>query len=661
VPDTLLAQLQDAAKGPQAASWAGRVVDQIQQLAHCDMNESARISALLASLSKAVGEANAIAAATTSQERQGSVLRAAHGLSRRLALWETASRMSGVAALGGTQEGQSKSDSDPEEGRRRSRRVANLLSPRTDPRHHEGARSEPAVADPLPPSARTTEISISETPKPDHRDEMFRLIKLIEQYECTRTVSDARTTMALLRTLESSANSTVRQAATGAMETYRAPNLRIVVTEKMTNRVVPQPAPQENQVCDTIQGADVCGISNVFTTLRTHLVPDPKRLHLLLVADGVVDSQTSADAGSAVFENEGRTSFQSWGGVMISSTGVRMSKVWAEANAENDVVGVSTYLSGIPLLSELAKNRALKRQGQQEWAAMREVEEKVVDAAKERFVKELHPRVEENASRFQEKVWQPLVRLDLHPTPAEMYTTRERMVIRVLARDDKQLAAHTPRPRAPSDSLASMQIHESLLNNALANLKLDGQSMSLPELYRRVTKELNGQAQQPPETLPGNVRMRFAAQDAVRVRFTDGHVELVLLLDEVRKGPDRWHNLMVKAYYAPEGIGLDARLVRTETIELKGEDLSTGSQIALRGAFAKLLSRSRTVALVPQKLAEDKRLKDLEVTQFEVTDGWIGVAIGPGNVPGRSVKRCRPRTAGEDDSALLRLGSGVLR
>ena len=231
--------------------------------------------------------------------------------------------------------------------------------------------------------------------------------------------------------------------------------------------------------------------------------------------------------------------------------------------------------------------------------------------------------------QFQQKLWQPLVRLNLKPTPVEMFTTRERMVSRILVGNEQQLAAHTPRPRAPSDSLASMQIHESLLNNALEQLKLDGQTLSLPELHRRISKELSGTTQPVPETLPTNVRIKFAPKDAVRIRFTDGQVELVLTLDEVRKGQSRWHNLVVKAYYAPEGTGLNAQLVRTDSIELQGEYLNAGSQIALRGAFSKLLSRSRTVSLVPSRLANDPRLKDLEVTQYELRDGWIGVAIGP--------------------------------
>jgi hypothetical protein len=51
--------------------------------------------------------------------------------------------------------------------------------------------------------------------------------------------------------------------------------------------------------------------------------------------------------------------------------------------------------------------------------------------------------------------------------------------------------------------------------------------------------------------------------------------------------------------------------------------------VALRGVFSKLLSKSHQLKLVPDDLAKDKRLVDMAITQTEIRDGWIGVAMGP--------------------------------
>ncbi|MCE9556247.1 MAG: hypothetical protein K8T91_23100, partial [Planctomycetes bacterium] len=630
MPEALLAQLDNLAKVPQAQAWAVRLREQVVQLTQCKANDRAQIAKLLAALSSEVEAAEPLTAKLPSEQRQSDLRRAAFALSRRLTLWNGAHDMAHSATAArhprdrkGTETGAE--DEEP----RRFPRVSNFLTPRNDARHHERIRTESATTGPSqsPPTSAGGKLSAASLS--GSSNEILQLIGQIEQYEVTRTAGDAEVVATSLRAMVTAQDAQARQLADKVTQQYRFPNLRIVMTEQLADRILPQPHAQESEVDDWIQGAQILGMKTVFTTLKARLVPDPQRFHLLLVADGVVDSQTEAHAGPAVFQNEGQTTFQVYSPIIMSPFGLKQGEVVAEANATNDVVGVSTDYDRILLFSSIARAMALKKQGQQQSAALLEVEEKVTEEARKGFQTQLEPKIAEGVKQFQQKVWQPLVRLNLNPTPVEMFTTRERMVSRILVGNEQQLAAHTPRPRAPSDSLASMQIHESLLNNALEQFKLDGQTLSLPELHRRISKELSGTIQPVPETLPTNVRIKFAAKDAVRVRFTDGQVELVLTLDEVRKGQDRWHNLVVKAYYAPEGTGLNAQLVRTDSIELKGENLNASSQIALRGAFSKLLSRSRTVSLVPSRLANDPRLKDLEVTQYELRDGWIGVAIGP--------------------------------
>jgi len=641
LPESLLMQLDALTRYPQAASWATQTMEQVRQLVNCRDTDRTEITELLKSLHRQADLAEVLADRMASEPRQSDVRRAAFALSRRLAMWNGVHEMSQAAAVAQRDRAEDSLGDDNEEGRR-FRRLANVFQ-RGEGRNHDRSRTEAANtrdSNPqatessgpvLPRLSAVAEIGLT-GPSPEARLVMGHL----ERYEQSRTASDAALAAAALRTMAMSHQRAVRQWALQVAEQYRFPNLRMVVTQQLADRMLPQPNVLESEVDDWIQGAQVYGQNTIFTTLKARLVPDRQRLHLLLVADGVVDSQTAAYAGPAVFQNQGETQFEAYRGIKISPDGLTQSEVVAEANATNQVVGVSTDYERVPLLAPIARSMALKRQSQQECAALMEVEEKVADEARRRFEAQLDPKVEAGVKAFQEKVWQPLVRLDLDPTAAEMFTTLDRMVTRMVVGNQEQLAAHTPRPRAPSDSLASMQIHESLLNNALEQLKLDGQTLTMTQLYRRISKELHGSEQSPPETLPTGIRVTFAPRDAVRVRFAGGQVELTLTLDQVKKGGDVWENLMVRAYYVPEGTGLDIRLVRTDYIELKGEDINAGSQIALRAAFSKLLSRSRTVALVPKQLAENKRLQDLEVTQYEINDGWIGVAIGP-KIPGRTV------------------------
>ena len=87
---------------------------------------------------------------------------------------------------------------------------------------------------------------------------------------------------------------------------------------------------------------------------------------------------------------------------------------------------------------------------------------------------------------MRQQVSEPLTSAGVELTPIELSTTAERVVARLRVAGEEQLAGHTPRPRAPSDSLASIQVHESALTNAAMSLELEGQRLSAKELQELI-------------------------------------------------------------------------------------------------------------------------------------------------------------------------------
>ena len=49
----------------------------------------------------------------------------------------------------------------------------------------------------------------------------------------------------------------------------------------------------------------------------------------------------------------------------------------------------------------------------------------------------------------------------------------------------------------------------------------------------------------------------------------------------------------------------------------------------LAGIFEQVLSRNRKLNLVNERISKSPELKDQQVTQFVIHDGWIGIALGP--------------------------------
>ena len=257
---------------------------------------------------------------------------------------------------------------------------------------------------------------------------------------------------------------------------------------------------------------------------------------------------------------------------------------------------------------------------------------KVAAKAEHRLDSEVHQRLAAAEQEFSTKLYNPLVRLHLEPTALDLRTTERQLVARYRVAGNHQVAAFTPRPMAPNDSVLNIQLHQSTLNNVLEQLKLDGRRTDLEGLYREIAGTFSQELKpQTLENLPEKVTLQFAGRDAVRVHCENGRLRLAISLAELSQGRERtWNNFTVQAYYVPDYSTLDAQLVRDGVIELIGERLNFRDQIALRGIFAKVLAKDRTFNLVHEKIARDPRLQSLKIDRFVIEDGWIGLSVtGP--------------------------------
>ena len=160
--------------------------------------------------------------------------------------------------------------------------------------------------------------------------------------------------------------------------------------------------------------------------------------------------------------------------------------------------------------------------------------------------------------------------LALEPTLVAAETTEQRFVMRVRLAGDDQLGSHTPRPQAPADSLASVQVHETAMNNVLA-----AAGTGRPDLHAARVGPAHRPAAQPPlpaQTNPDHedVTITFASHDAVRVRCVDGRIEITLSIAKLAKPPRKWKDFQVRAYYRPEVHGRSVEFARDGVIQLIG-------------------------------------------------------------------------------------------
>ncbi|MEM6779743.1 MAG: hypothetical protein AAF670_18970, partial [Planctomycetota bacterium] len=229
-----------------------------------------------------------------------------------------------------------------------------------------------------------------------------------------------------------------------------------------------------------------------------------------------------------------------------------------------------------------------------------------------------------------EFVFGPLGRLNLNPRVIDQRTTETRLIARYRVAGDWQLAAHTPRPRAYSDSWMSMQLHQSALNNLLERLLPHGQPKTIGELHDDTRSLFAMQPSSLPEDVPADAAVCFAPTRPITLEFDEGQVWLTLRVVSLsRPGSSALRRFIVRASYRPTVDGLDARLVRQGHLRISGPSMSMRQRIPVRAIFNKILAEDRELPLTLPQLTQHPAISDLVVTQLELRDGWIAISIGP--------------------------------
>ncbi len=458
------------------------------------------------------------------------------------------------------------------------------------------------------------------------------LLDNLERQEGSELSADAQRLSEDCRQLAWSSDSAARQLGARIDEHYRNANIRIAVAGTFLNRLVPQPPPHVAPFRDTIVGADVTGRSTTPLRLEVVLVPDRNRLRLGLEAHGRVISNTAASSGPAVFYSTGESQFVVRKLFLCDARRLNIFPAQAEVEAtRSDLTGLETDFDGVPLVGSMVRNIARSQHEDLQDQARWETEEKVAQRARSQLDAEIAKAIDQMKTRLNTQVWEALARLDLELQPLALSTTEDRAVLRLRLAGNEQLGAYTPRPRAPSDSLMSLQVHESALNNALEKLQLEGADLHAspncsPHFRQKFNRTDNADVD---ADLPEDVVVTFASTDArclagALPRWSGAGCELHSM--NCAKGDTAGNDFAVVTHYRPDSSTLDIHFVRDGTIYLEGESLRGKAQFTLRTIFSKVLSAQRGWGLLSPEITADPRLEDVTISQFTVDQGWIGLA-----------------------------------
>ncbi len=454
-----------------------------------------------------------------------------------------------------------------------------------------------------------------------------QLLEQLEQFESTGQPSHARLVSASLAHLSVSSRPESAVLARQLETHYRNANVRVAVSDELLSRLMPVMKPTSENVFETILGVPVRGRSQTKTDLSLRLL-EGQPVRIQMEARGHVASSTAAQAGAVTTYNQTQANFIARKVFEVRPEGLKPLPTEVSVSSSSQLQDVQTNFDGIPLLGGLVRAIAQGRYERQADEAQWEAEQKLAAKARRRFDLAATPALESANQQIARGLLLAGQQLALDPRATVNHPSDQRLALRMRLAGASQLAANTPRPRALSDSLASVQIHQSALNNLLEQLELHGQAFTPRTFYAHVAKKLDWQQKTPPEKMSDEVEVQFAGQDPLRVVCENGKVLVVASLLRLETEEYLWRDQTVTADYLPTPVGNTIEFRRDQPLQLEGRRVSLSTLFILRGILDQIFSDDRSYKVLGGRLASDSRLQGLEVTQCEVRDGWIGLSLG---------------------------------
>ena len=419
-----------------------------------------------------------------------------------------------------------------------------------------------------------------------------------------------------------------RQAAAAQLQAhYRNANVRLAVSQNMLNRLIPDSPAVNEPVREQVLGADVRGFSQIRNRLSVKLVDDPSRIALKLQTLGEVDSDTVAKRSGFEIRNEGMAKFQAFKKLTLDRMGRFSSdKPVASAQAKQRLIGMRSKLDPFPVVNWVARRVAEKKLAQQTPEATHLLEQKIRQSASHQLQQGVESQVAQMQAYLKVNLLEPLISMDLNPEALQLATTKQRIVMRYRLAGIDQMASDSPRPADSDYDYLSLQLHQSLLNNAIERIEIESETFTPESLLQHLSEVIGFNPQNTQSDTKHEAKFVFANYDAIRVDFVDGKIRIELNLKSLRVGKGKtWRNITISSTYVPSVFGSQIQLTQEGMIGVKGKKFRIGDQIAVRAILNVVLPDSYQFETIPQQLTSRLNGYALSISNLNIADGWVGV------------------------------------
>lgn len=317
------------------------------------------------------------------------------------------------------------------------------------------------------------------------------LVAALEGYEENGSSADEHKVIEALAAAEKASIDGGRVLGHAVREHYMNYNMQIVASQPLLNKLVSDQQTTNGPVNDVIMGANVNGNEQTTVDVSVELEPGRDAANLELVLNGVTQSNTVGSTDQANIYTQG---YHRWGakkplrfdGTTLTTGPATMTYV----QPSNTTTGASTQYSG-GLFGSYAEGQAMQaansRRGEAEAIAAQRIQNKVLP--------EMDARVQKLIEQTNEKLKYDLRKrlrvAGVLPTNVSARSNDSFLRLSAEVAGPDELAGDTGNPAIETGAGLVISIHESLLNNAVGQMKFAGQTMTDAQVTAELEKFLS--------------------------------------------------------------------------------------------------------------------------------------------------------------------------
>ncbi|MDA1013385.1 MAG: hypothetical protein O3A00_02905 [Planctomycetota bacterium] len=466
------------------------------------------------------------------------------------------------------------------------------------------------------------------------REALAAMTKSLELHEATGSKEAAFAARDAYRAVIDFAPDGAARLGSALQQHYFNYNLQVVASEAFLDRLMKENRNDNGPVNDYILGARVSGSQSTETTTGIDLKPSTTEARFNITLKGVTHSQTRGVTSQATIFTSGYHQF--WAQKPLTYDGKKLSAEQAEiqVNANNTTTGADTAL---PIFGEsIAMNAARKKRGQSEAIARSRIRDRVVPE----MDKEVDKFVATTNQDLEKKLYGKLKETGLYPS-ASLFRTNESF-LRISSRisgSEEVGGGLAPSVKTPGTGV-SIQIHESLVNNAIDKMALRGEELtgdrvieefeeSLSDLLgKKVSLKTMKSAAKDEEDNEPPVKYAFDKNDPIRFKFDDGEVRVSIKSAFKQEGKE---DIPTQTITIPLGLAVSGKNIQLTrgSVRVAGSSLNIARTAVIRKKLESAIEDRLIdgVITVPADEKKGKQELNLLITSISVTDGWITITL----------------------------------